>query len=275
MSTKAENIAVKSDSVKSDVVKAEKILKHSEFVLQFKNAVHFILQGKGGVGKSLAAALLTQFFNEIFGCETKPVDTDPVNQTLMNYKGLNAQHIKLMEGSKIDERNFDVLMERLLSEDGVFVIDNGAASFVPLSNYLIENNAIKMLQDAGREVFIHCVITGGQALLDTLTGFKALAEQTDTKNIVIWLNEYFGVIEQNGKSFLEMRTYTENADKVRGIVRIAKRNQDTFGKDVEMMASRKLTFDEVLKGSDFTLMAKQRIKTVQRDIYGQLSEVGF
>lgn len=245
-----------------------------EKAINSSNAVHFILQGKGGVGKSFIAALLAQYFKTITD-EIKCFDTDPVNQTFTHYKALKAKHINVMEGSKIDERNFDALMERLLSEDGVFIIDNGASSFVPLSNYLIENNAIQMLQETGREIFIHCVITGGQALLDTLAGFKALAEQADSKNIIIWLNEYFGVIEHNGKTFSEMRAYTNYADKVRGIVRIAKRNQDTFGKDVEVMATRKLTFDEAITAPEFSIMAKQRIKTVQRDIFDQLTAVGF
>lgn len=239
------------------------------------NAVHFTLQGKGGVGKSLVSALLSQYFLSIEGCPVKCIDTDPVNQTLVSYKALKAQHVKLMDDSKIDERNFDLLMERLLSEDGVFVVDNGASSFVALSNYLVENNAIEMLQDAGREVFVHCVIAGGQALIPTMDGFRALAEQPAIKNIVIWLNEYFGNIEYNGKAFNEMKAYLDNAEKVRGVVRIAKRNQDTFGKDVQVMATSNLTFNEVLQGSDFTLMAKQRIKTVQRDIYDQLNNVGF
>ncbi|ADN62022.1 P31 (plasmid) [Xylella fastidiosa subsp. fastidiosa GB514] len=180
-----------------------------------------------------------------------------------------------MNGSKINERNFDHLMERLMTEEGIFVVDNGASSFVPLSNYLIENNAISMLKESGRNVFIHSVLTGGQALMDTLAGFKSLAEQADTNNIVIWLNEYFGAIEANGKTFTEMKVYTENAHKVRGIVRIIERNQDTFGKDMEVMASKKLTFSEVLSGTDFTLMAKQRIKTVQRELNEQLDAIGF
>ena len=41
------------------------------------------------------------------------------------------------------------------------------------------------------------------------------------------------------------------------------------------MAAKKLTFNEVINGSDFALMAKQRIKTVQRDIFDQLGSVGF
>ncbi|AIC11746.1 conjugal transfer protein TraL (plasmid) [Xylella fastidiosa subsp. morus] len=239
------------------------------------NSIHFTLQGKGGVGKSLVSSLLAQYFNSIDGCTVKCVDTDPVNQTLSNYKALNAQHIQLMNGSKINERNFDHLMERLMTEEGIFVVDNGASSFVPLSNYLIENNAISMLKESGRNVFIHSVLTGGQALMDTLAGFKSLAEQADTNNIVIWLNEYFGAIEANGKTFTEMKVYTENAHKVRGIVRIIERNQDTFGKDMEVMASKKLTFSEVLSGTDFTLMAKQRIKTVQRELNEQLDAIGF
>jgi hypothetical protein len=239
------------------------------------NAVHFTLQGKGGVGKSLVSAFLAQYFRSLDSTIVKCIDTDPVNQTLVSYKALDASYIKLMEGSKIDERNFDNLMERLLSEDGIFIVDNGSSSFVPLSNYLIENNAIQMLLDSGRQVYIHCVVTGGQALIDTLVGFKSLAQQTKSTNIIVWLNEYFGPIEQDGKSFNEMRVYHENAEKIRGIVRIAKRNQDTFGRDVQTMASGKLIFDEVLNGSDFTIMAKQRIRTIQRDIYEQLGAVGF
>lgn len=237
-------------------------------------SVHFTLQGKGGVGKSFVSAILAQYFGNA-GANVECVDTDPVNQTLVNYAALNAKHVNLLEGSKIDERNFDNLMEDLLSQEKVFVVDNGSASFVALSNYIIENNAIDMLQENGKDVYIHCVITGGQALRDTLTGFKALADQANTKNIIVWLNEFFGPIEHEGKSFNEMKVYHDNVDKIRGMIRIPKRNQDTFGRDIEEMATSKLTFDEAINGKKFTIMAKQRIKTVQRDIFTQLEAVGF
>ncbi|MDM0029144.1 nucleotide-binding protein [Variovorax saccharolyticus] len=238
-------------------------------------AVHLTLQGKGGVGKSFVSAVLAQYFLDSGKTTVTCLDTDPVNQTFVNYKALNAEHVKLLEGAQINERNFDALMERLLSEDGVFIVDNGSSSFVPLSNYLIENDAFRMLREAGREVVIHTIVTGGQALLDTLSGFKSLTEQTGAGNVVVWLNEYFGPIEYEGKCFDEMRVYKENSQKVRGIVRIAKRNQDTFGRDVELMASKKLTFSEALSGPEFTIMSKQRIKTVQRDLFSQLAGLAF
>ena len=62
---------------------------------------------------------------------------------------------------------------------------------------------------------------------------------------------------------------------MRGIVKISKRNQDTFGKDVQLMSSNNLTFNEAIQAPEFSLMAKQRIKTVQRDLYTQLDNIGF
>lgn len=240
-----------------------------------KSSVHFTLQGKGGVGKSFVSSNIAQYFrarNYLVNC----IDTDPVNQTFSSYSGLNAQFLQVLNGSKIDERNFDQLMERLITEEGTFVVDNGASSFIPLSNYMLENNAIEMLNEANRDVYIHTVITGGQSLGETLRGFANLAEQARTQNIVVWLNEYFGeILSEDQRSFTEMKAYINYSEKVKGIVRIPKRNQDTFGKDMELLVARKLTYDEAIAGSDFTLMAKQRIKTVQRDVYDQLDKVGF
>lgn len=232
-------------------------------------AVHFTLQGKGGVGKSLVSSLLAQYFKRAGG-PVHCVDTDPVNQTFSNYKALQASHVRILAGARIDERAFDQLMERLLHEDGIFVVDNGASSFIPLSNYLIENDAIAMLADAGRDVFIHCIVTGGQGMVDTMAGLDALATQTSTTNLVVWLNEFFGPIEHNGKGFEQSRVYLQHQTKIRGIVRIPRRNPDTFGRDIEDMSAAHLTFDEVFESPRFSIMAKQRLKTVQREVDGQL-----
>ena len=52
-------------------------------------AVHLSLQGKGGVGKSLIASILAQFFRHK-GEEIQCVDTDPVNQTFSQYSALHV-----------------------------------------------------------------------------------------------------------------------------------------------------------------------------------------
>jgi hypothetical protein len=241
-----------------------------------RTTIHLTLQGKGGVGKSLIAAVLAQYFRE-GGRDVRCIDTDPVNRTLAQYNALGADRLNLRdEHNRIDQRSFDTLMERFLTEDGAtFVVDNGASTFLPLWHYLLENSALDYLRQQGRRVYVHTVITGGQALIDTLNGFNELAQTTEERNIVVWVNEYFGRVEADGKKFSEMAAYRDNAHKVCGAVIFTKRNQDTFGRDVEDMVSAKLTFHEAITTVRATIMAKQRLKVVQRDLFEQLDQLAF
>jgi len=181
---------------------------------QTSGSIHLTLQGKGGVGKSLVAAILAQYFREE-GRDVRCVDTDPVNRTFAQYAALGADRLSLRdEHNRIEQRAFDQLMERFLTEEGAtFVVDNGASTFLPLWHYILENNALEYLRDHGRKVYVHTVITGGQALLDTLNGFHELAQTSQERNIVVWVNEYFGRVEAEGKKFSEMAAYRENAER--------------------------------------------------------------
>ena len=236
--------------------------------------IHLSLQGKGGVGNSLVASILAQYFL-YHGVEVHCLDTDPVNQTFSQYSALGAEHLELMHDGKIDSRGFDALMERLLSEDGIFIVDNGASTFIPLWSYIVENNVLELLRAAGRKLCVHTVVTGGQALGDTLKGFKSLADSSAERNILVWLNEYFGLIERDGKIFTEMLAYKESEPKVFGLVRIPKRNQDTFGRDIEDVIARKLTFEEAIRNGTASVMSKQRLKVVQRDLFEQLDRLSL
>jgi hypothetical protein len=239
-------------------------------------AIHLTLQGKGGVGKSLIAAVLAQYLRED-GQEVRCIDTDPVNRTFAQYAALGADRLSLRdEHNRIEQRAFDALMERFLAEDtATFVVDNGASTFLPLWHYILENDALEYLRQRGRRVYVHTVITGGQALLDTLNGFNELALTSHGRNIVVWVNEYFGRVEADGKKFAEMAAYRENAEKVCGAVIFQKRNHDTFGRDLEEMIAAKLTFDEAIRVAKLPIMVKQRLKVVQRDLFEQLAKIAF
>lgn len=237
-------------------------------------SIHLSLQGKGGVGKSLIASILAQYFRQK-GRDVQCIDTDPVNQTLAQYRALRAQHLELLQDGQVDQRRFDVLLERILTEDAVFVVDSGASTFIPLWNYLLENDVMQVLPQARKRLYVHTVVTGGQALLDTLKGFRSLAESTSDRNLIVWINEYFGRVEYAGKSFEQMQAYELSKDKVFGSVQITKRNNDTFGRDIHDVITSKLTFDEAIRDGAFSLMAKQRMRVVQRDLFEQIDRLGF
>ncbi len=73
---------------------------------------HFVLQGKGGVGKSFVANLLAQSFIAK-GTPALCIDTDPVNGTLHAFSSLGVQRINILEGDEINTRAFDTLIEKI------------------------------------------------------------------------------------------------------------------------------------------------------------------
>lgn len=238
--------------------------------------VHFVLQGKGGVGKSFVASLLQQHFLDK-GTAVRGIDTDPVNATFSRYKAFNATHLQIMKDNEFVPTEFDTLSEWIMEadKDSVFVVDNGAATFVPLCAYLVENNLISFLKEQKIEVTLHTVLTGGQALDDTIDGLKSLLAHFPQTQICIWINEYFGKPEKNGKSFEESKLYKENIEQIHGLVRIKKVTEGTFGKDLEQMLNNKLSFEEAIASPEFKVMAKQRLKMTWQDLNGQLSQLQF
>ncbi len=231
--------------------------------------IHLILQGKGGVGKTFVSSLLTQYMMSKYE-KVSAFDTDSVNPTFSQYKALNVRRIDLMDGSKINERNLDVLIEAFLTEDAdQIIVDNGASSFVPFSNYLVENEVIGMLQDAGKSLVVHTILEGGQGMNDTLQGLNVLAKYFN--NIFVWQNLYYGAISYEGKTFEETKVYNNNKEKILGMVILGDRSKDTFGKDVENMLKYKLSFEEIKSDTRFRAMSVQRLGIFKKDIFDQLS----
>ena len=241
----------------------------------FGPSVHFSLQGKGGVGKSFVAALLAQYFNERSSKSIFCVDSDPVNATLAGYESLKVEHLNVMRRGQIQERQFDYLIEKICANDGVFVVDTGATNFIPIWHYMLENEILRLLRDHGRKTFVHTVVVGGQGLKDTVSGLDEVAGTVDGRHIVVWLNEYFGEVESDGKKFEDMAVYAKHKDKIAGAVMIPQHNPQTWGEDVSEMLERRMTFQEAIESPQFTLVAKQRLQILRREIFEQLDQLSL
>ena len=239
-----------------------------------RRKVHFVLQGKGGVGKTLIASLLAQFYLEKGG-HLVCLDTDPVNGSFSAIRALGASHIKLLDGDRINVDVVDEIVERVIVEDANFVVDNGAASFVPLSRYLVEHDIAGLIAGAGKQVVVHTVLTGGPAMLDTAKALAAIIEQFPTVvEVVVWLNEFFGpIVTDSGQSFEQTPLYDQCRGRIAGIVRLERLNPDTFGRNVRDMLARQITFAEADQSSDFRIVARQRLRQVWQPIREQIALV--
>lgn len=234
--------------------------------------IHMVIQGKGGVGKSFLAAILGQYCSGK-GSPPMCVDTDPVNATFAGYKSLDVRRLEIMEGDEINSRNFDLLIEWIMGATGDVIVDNGAATFVPLVHYLISNEVPALLADMGHELVIHTVVTGGQAMLDTLSGFSQLAKQfPDPAKFCVWLNPYWGPIEHEGRGFEQLKAYKENKDRVSAIINIPQLKEETFGRDLKDILQEKITFSEAIDSSTYTIMSRQRLKIYQKALFGEIEK---
>ncbi len=242
-----------------------------------KNSINFILQGKGGVGKSFATAILAQYFIDDKNMDNIVVgDTDPVNTTTVKVKRLNADLIQITENSKVIQSKFDPMFESMLTNSqNTFVIDNGASTFLPLIQYFNDNCVMDMFEDVEQDVYIHTIIVGGQALADTLQGFEELKQLVKRSKVklIVWINEFQGIPALENTPLIKTKFIEKNKDVIAGLVVIQDRKSDAFTTDIKELTEKSLTLKEALESEYFGLMAKSRLKRVFNDIYKQLDNI--
>jgi hypothetical protein len=235
--------------------------------------IHIILQGKGGVGKSLIASLLTQYLlnNPDPDKTLTLIDTDPINKTFSRYERLPVQSLNILENEEINPRKFDEIIELIAGSKGDTVIDNGASSFIALSSYIKEMGIPEIIKCLGHELIIHTVITGGQAFNDTLVGFAQIANHLSGQaKFVVWLNPYWGEIKSDGKTFEQMAVYKAHQAAISALIQIPELKQETFGHDLSTMLNENQTFEEAINDPGKTIMTRQRLKIIQDDLFKRL-----
>jgi len=240
------------------------------------NNVHLVMQGKGGVGKSLAAVLVAQYLQSLGG-KVICADTDPVNATFAQYKSLDVAHVEIAKDGNVIQSKFDPLIEMIVQTDADFVIDNGSATFLPLTKYLAENDIYQIMSEHGKKVFVHSVLTGGQAKTDTYNGFaELLGKVNQYAKVVVWENEFWGPVEYEGHPITSTKLFKESdrAGKIAGIVKIVDRSQsDAFVEDMKKMTSNHMTLADVNASEEFNFLAKNRLKKIVDSVFVELSQV--
>lgn len=231
--------------------------------------IHFVTNGKGGIGKSFVSSLLCQYLINK-GESVTAIDTDPNNTTLYNMKALKAKFLQLIDqDGKFDVRAFDKIIELVFEKKtDNYLIDSGATTFIPLVDYLKENDAIEYLKSQEMDVYMHIPIVGGQAKDDTILGLVQLVEAFDCK-FIVWINEYHGALVD----FEKTEQYKVIKDKIRAIITLSSLSKDTFGKDLLELTSKNMTFDEALQDKSFSLMSKQRLKIFRDKAFNQIKAV--
>ncbi len=236
---------------------------------------HFIMQGKGGVGKSLVASILIQYLLKQ-GRRGASLDTDPVNASLSRYESLGVKFIDIMNGGDIDPGRFDEVIRHIDASppEAHVVVDIGASCFISLCAYMKECCAFDALRAQGHIAYIHSIVAGGVNLVETLNNYSSLVRHFDVP-IVVWLNSFFGDIKIGNEGFEDCKIYRETADSICGIVEMPQLGGVHFERDFVDMQTKHLTFEEAVKSPQVHLMNRQRLAMIWRDYQQAIDRVGL
>jgi hypothetical protein len=106
---------------------------------------------------------------------------------------------------------------------------------------VVSNEVPAVLSQGGHELVVHTVVTGSQALLDTLHGAVQLVKQLDDARFVAWLNPFWGPIADDGKSFEQMKIYQDIKKRIEAIVNLPAFSDELFPQDIASMLKSRLT----------------------------------
>lgn len=257
--------------------------------------VHFVLQGKGGAGKSFVASIIAQYIKEL-DSNNLVLDTDPLNQSLHKIKGLDCEFINILDENRedIDQTQFDRIIEKIIDTDARHtLIDTGSNSFLQLCNYIKQQYIITTLDGLGFKTKFHFVINGGSEQNEAIkltTEFAAILyeiDQTydgyyeDNKPLVIWLNPMPAPLKfDNAGNFYSDQSYQLMEYLINGVIHIPTYHSNGLLKhDVFAMRNNLLTFAEFLQQPYDTqkglygIISKQRIVNYKRQMYQMMKSI--
>jgi len=217
--------------------------------------IYFVLNGKGGVGKSFFATNFVQYLKD-HNVTCHAVDTDNENSTLKRYHP-EAQYIRVDDAKHLDQI-FD-------TEHAVTVVDCRAASTDILLRYFGSLNIFDALVELHAELTIISPINHEA---DSVQQLRLLSEQIGSKcDYIIVKNcshsERFEIYET---SKVRARLVGElNAQEI-----VMPRMMDWL---VTALNKHTLTVTEATSHSTITLLDRQRLKIWQRSLYTELDRV--
>lgn len=235
------------------------------------NQIHIVMNGKGGIGKSIVAYNLSQYLKSL-DPETVCIDTDPLTPTLSKYKALSVKHIQIASAAEVFLNRFDDMIEEMVSTPHDVIIDTGASTFLPIAKYIESNKIFSFLKDEyDKTIFVHVVLNAQTQndYLSTTASLESIAQSFGSEaSIIVWLNEFGGSLDM----FLESKFYSENKDNLHGILRM-KNPDELLLHDVKAMLQNFQTYDEAAADKSLYVIARSRLSRLKNEIYQQLNHV--
>ncbi|MCK5110417.1 MAG: P-loop NTPase [Arcobacteraceae bacterium] len=226
-----------------------------------KKTVISILQSKGGVGKSWLSALLSDLLLST-GKKVKIFDNDSETPRLLQYKGVNAEHIQLynldnnghVKPESLNINAMDTITDELENGDAdIIIVDNGSPSFQPFLSYF-QSNTIELFNELDIE-FV-CVIPIAKDQITHTAPLEVLRSYKQNVKYILVENLHFGTFTYHTAAF--------DAHEVDCSVFTMEKYTKSQSDDIEKVQSMNLLLSEAVKSKEFNLVSKSRLLQAQK-----------
>jgi len=113
-----------------------------------RRRVHLVLQGEGWRGQELRLSDPRPVLSNEVGTGALPGYRSG-ECDVRAYRLLEAEHLKVLKRARSMRSNSTCFVEKVCHGDGVFIVDTGATTFVPLWNYILENEILDSSEPTG------------------------------------------------------------------------------------------------------------------------------
>ena len=242
-------------------------------------AVHFILQPKGGVGKSYVASILAQYLIEK-NISVEGFDLDPSNPTFSEYATLPVARFNLLEDKKglgqdqvrqIDNNKFNAFTEAIQNAEAgtELIVDCGSSAFIPVINFLKRFRIEEWFASLNHPV-VHSIIKGGGEMLETLEATDTLLKQFPESPFVLWLNEYQFPVSIQGKQFIDTSLFKAHSKRIIDVIPLPQYTSGFLSGDLDKMIEARLTLKEALEKGAFNILSQRALFLYKKDLWERL-----
>jgi hypothetical protein len=238
-----------------------------------KRAIHITINKNSGVGQSMAASSLMQYFDKN-SIAVQGIDLDNTFSTLASYSSLDVELIDVSTSgdcSSVSGNKLNELLDRILMDNRSYVIDANSLSYSGITKYFSTPEVLSKLDEKGLKVYFHIVVRGGaNNMTESLQSLKELIEKYPEIKIYPWLNAYTGEVVLANKKFEATNVYIKYSTNFMPSISIDKLPSYSEP-DIQEMLSEHLTVKD-LAHSNFDEPKQAKMKRFVDTIISRIGQ---
>lgn len=227
--------------------------------------VHFIGGEKGGVGKSVVARLLAQYWIDT-AKDWQGYDTDRSHGALLRYYADYSQPVEISKVEQVDR-----IMETALEQQRHVLVDLAAQTEAQLHRWVDDADLLAMARDTGLKLYFWYVMDEGKDSVNLLQGL--LDRYGNSANIVVVLNHGRGEdfsLFHDSPTAEQVQALGIPVIELRALHRPTMRKIDQFDKSFWAAVNN----TDPSLGECLGVMERQRIKAWLKNAYQAFEQVG-